>query len=215
MKNVIYIILVFATLKVSAQKCICKYYHFDYSEMDAQDVFTFKNGQRLKICPVEHYNFDNDNKNYYRNFALESCNDHSPILIGNDYTYTSIEMVADTLIAAETMELAVGKNRKMERVTLGISKILSENGKFTVRNIDFAFRKFSDSEIRKTILEYEKAAKLPILKVRQLVSCLFIAALSDEKAKLYFLDLKPKYKDEILDYYQDLTILFYKMEREK
>jgi hypothetical protein len=46
-----------------------------------------------------------------------------------------------------------------------------------------------------------------------LILRMFVAALSDEKAKGYFLNMKARYKDEPLVHYQNLLTLFSTIQR--
>lgn len=60
MKRIFWLIVLISGIQVSAQNCICKYYQYVYWEAEAIDIFTFKNGETLKICPAIRYTFDND-----------------------------------------------------------------------------------------------------------------------------------------------------------
>lgn len=206
-KALIYLILL-TGLHASSQQCICKYYQYEYWEDEAVDTFSFKNGEKLKICPSIWHNFDNDQNKYFQDFALEQCENDSIVFVGKSYTYHRAELKSDTLVLEEVIDLAVGKDRKMERVILSANRIYLQDGKFRIKQSLNSFRKYSPEEIAATVKEYENKRRISIRQLLLLSSRLFIAALSDEKAKKYFLDMQPRYRDEPLEYHQDLVELF-------
>lgn len=210
MKNFIFIlILLFASIQVSAQKCVCKYYQFDYWEADALNTFTFSGGKSVKVCPAIQY-FPDNNKVYFRDFALEDCDGDSVILLGNRYTYYTIEMIKDNLVVKEILNLPTGKKRKNKSMLLSLVTVQLKDDKFVVTKTTNRIRRYTPEEITLTLKEQKDIYKMSGQKLRDWISRLFIAALSDEKANEIFLSLKSQFPDmegTPLENYQNLQEL--------
>lgn len=210
-KNIFCLIILISGLTVSAQKCICKSYQRELFEDEAIDIFSFKNGEQLKICPSVWYNFYNDEKKYFRDFAIEQCKNDSIVFVGKSYTFYTLELKEDTLIVNELVDLPTGKDRSPEHVILSNTIINLENGKFKIINQFNPIRKYTSKEILLTLSECESKGNISNKKITRLISRLFVAALSDEKAKQYFINLSNKFsitEGQVLERYQNLMELF-------
>ena len=208
LKKILSLIILTAAIQVSAQSCICKYYQFIYWEADALDTFTFTNGESVKVCPAIRYNFEDDTKLYFKDFAIEHCKSDSIVFVGKSRTFYTLQLNENILVAEEIMDLATGVNRKMERIALSSNQIYFQDGELKVKQRFNPIRKYSSGEIATTIQEYEKSRRISARQLRLLSSRLFMAALSDEKAKKYFLNMQAKHRDKTLAHYQNLVGLF-------
>jgi hypothetical protein len=112
-----------------AQNCICKHDGYIDSEafdVEALDAYTFKNGNSLKICPSIRYYIDNDTTKYFKDFALECCNNDSILFVGESHSEYLINQIRDSLILKEVFDLPTGANRKLERVVLSMVMITTK-----------------------------------------------------------------------------------------
>lgn len=150
-------------------------------------------------------------KFYFKDFAIEHCKNDSIVFVGKGYTFYTAEQEEDTLLVDESVDLATGRNRSTERIVLSRNKINFENGKFIVTKQFNTIRRYTSEEILLTLSEYESKEKISEKNLTLLISRLFVAALSDKKARQYFLNLSNKFsidEGQPLEKYQDLMELF-------
>lgn len=196
MIKVFVIFLVFIWLPASGQSCLCPADGFEEGlQATPLDVFSFKNGSKIQICPPIQWISDGDGETYYRDFGLYNCYDNTLIYNDDSYNDSFITFKNDTLIIELKIYLPTAKNRSFEFINQKITKIFVKNAKFDKSEVLTTFRKYSKKEIRQTIAEFKAGPKALKEDVENLIARLFVAALSDPKAQQHFINFNNEFME--------------------
>ena len=155
-------------------------------------TFSFSDNHKIILCGYKEVE---DNETYFSEFILQVCGQDSIIDFWGAIQTCRLSFNHDTLAVIEIKNLPTGIGRAYKLTDWGIEKIYFSNARparsFVVNR---SIRKYSKSEIRKTLKEFETAKTgLDDNKI-ELANRLFISAISGNKtARKYFKEFETKF----------------------
>lgn len=171
----------------------CKCAENDFSGTKTDTVYQLSNGKRIALCGYR--NIENKPVDFSE-FVLSVCGEKKIIDFWDATEKCNLRINKDTLIVEELINLPTQKDRNYETNIWGIDKIYFENNKVIKKYfINKNIKKYSEKEIGKTLIEYEKANEKLDEEKMQIINRLFIATISEnKKARVYFYKFENKYK---------------------
>ncbi len=215
-KLIILLTILFSTFSYS-QSCECTEHQRIVYKVPPMDIFEFKEGKKLRICPAIRYELKGDKEIYFKDFRIENC-ENDKLLRYWSYLYCKTKFTDDTLTVIETVKLPIGKNRKFKTVNKSLTKIYFKDEETIVDFQELSIRRYSPEEIQTVLEEYNSVLEGKRINVKHLYSSLIVAGLSgNDEAKKYFLTFKMDFRgifdDSELEDYDNLKSAFFPDER--
>lgn len=212
MKYLITLLFILSSVASHSQKCICTEQQMEEFKSEALHVFTFSNGKQLKICPPQCYTFDKDDNTYFKDFLILKCDEDKPIQYW-DNIYCNVILKNDTLLVTETLDLPIGAKRNFIKFIKAKTSYYYKAEELKKSYVLFNIRKYTLSEIKQTLKEYQRALSGKKFNSKNLFNRLLIAALSGNvEAKQHFINFQNNFEDEMsgtdIEDYQNLKSVF-------